>query len=69
MLPYFCTQQKSTDPVSQVDSDLCSTATFHELRNHITADIVRKIQAVFQFDITKNGKVVQTWSELPMRQL
>ena len=45
--------------------DLKSTAIFEELKKHVssTPDIVRKVKAIFLWNITKAGKRVAQWSE------
>ena len=47
------------------DSDLKSSAVFEELKKHVAAtpDLVRKVKAVFLWNITKAGKRAAQWSE------
>lgn len=50
---------------SSAGSDLQSTAIFEQLQGHLGANpgIVKKVMAVFQWNITKDGKIVACWSE------
>ena len=45
--------------------DLQSTAIFKLLSEHLSSnpEIVRKVKAIFTWNITKNGKTVAKWSE------
>ena len=43
---------------------LKSSAMFAEMSKRLTPEIVKKIGAVYQFNVTVDGKVAQTWSEL-----
>ncbi len=42
---------------------LRSTAVFKMLGSQINADTVKKVGAIFQWNITKDGKVAAKWSE------
>ena len=45
--------------------ELKSTAIFEELKSHVTSipDIVKKVKAIFLWNITKAGKRAAQWSE------
>ena len=47
------------------DKDLKSTAIFEELQKHVSSipDIVRKVKAIFLWNITKAGQLAAQWSE------
>ncbi len=45
--------------------NLQSTAIFQQLKEHLSSspDIVKKVNAVYVWNITKGGKIVAKWSE------
>ncbi len=45
------------------DNNLGSTALFKILGSQINADTVKKVGAIFQWNITKDGKIAAKWSE------
>ena len=47
------------------DKDLTLTAIFEELQKHVSSipDIVRKVKAIFLWNITKAGQLAAQWSE------
>ena len=56
----------SMQPSSSLgDKDLKSTAIFEELQKHVSSipDIVRKVKAIFLWNITKAGQLAAQWSE------
>ena len=56
----------SMQPLSSLgDKDLKLTAIFEELQKHVSSipDIVRKVKAIFLWNITKAGQLAAQWSE------
>ena len=56
----------SIQPSSSLgDKDLKSTAIFEDLQKHVSSipDIVRKVKAIFLWNITKAGQLAAQWSE------
>ena len=56
----------SMQPSSSLgDKDLTLTAIFEELQKHVSSipDIVRKVKAIFLWNITKAGQLAAQWSE------
>lgn len=53
------------------NDSLQSDAIFEEMARQIKSrsDLTAKISAIFFWNITKNGKVANTWSEFCFRQL
>jgi len=49
------------------DDQLRSVALFEQMKPRINADLVKQANAVYVFNITKNGKVAKTWSYTPNR--
>ncbi len=44
-------------------TNLGSTAVFQAMGAQLSADVVKKVGAIFQWNITKGGKIVAKWSE------
>jgi hypothetical protein len=42
---------------------LQSTVIFEEMRKKLNADVVKKVNGIFLFEITDGGKVVAKWSK------
>ena len=51
--------------VAPVPSGLKSTAVFDELKRYISSnpDLVRKVKAIYHWNITKDGKTTAKWSK------
>ncbi len=54
-----------------VVAGLQSTAIFEQLKEHLSSspDIVKKVKAIFMWNITKDGKTVAKWSKILMHCL
>lgn len=54
--------------MQEVTDSLQSTAIFQQLKEHLASspDIVKKIKAIYSWNITKDGKTVAKWSQFPM---
>lgn len=50
-------------PGNSMGGGLGSTAMFQMLGSQVNADVVKKVGAIFQWKITKDGKVAATWSK------
>jgi hypothetical protein len=64
-LASISTTAPASSPSSSLgDKDLKSTAIFEELQKHVSSipDIVRKVKAIFLWNITKAGQLAAQWT-------
>nr|XP_002124783.1 peroxisomal multifunctional enzyme type 2 [Ciona intestinalis] len=58
---YIDLTEAIVDEPKAVAGSLLSDALFEAAADRLTPDVIRKVNASFQWNITKNGKVVKSW--------